>query len=87
MRARTVSDGLKYVTRDQISAYNRDTDEAKGAHENIAFWPNHRTNASLRALLCEDVSCETCEVKCGFGKEYLKRVEHGKMAPRRKAKL
>lgn len=77
--------GLKYVTRAEIHAFNSDSEQAKGVHENIGFWPDHRTNLSLKSQLCEDVPCETCEVKCGFGKEYLRRVELGRMAPIRKA--
>ena len=85
MRLETMKGGLRYVTRAEIHAFNRDTEEAKERHENVAFWPDHRTNLSLKSQLCEDVSCETCEIKCGFGKEYLKRVEMGVMSPIQKA--
>lgn len=73
--------GVHYITRAEIHAMNRDESEAKERHENVAFWPDHRTNLSLKSQLCEGVSCETCDIKCGFGQEYLKRVEMGRMAP------
>ena len=82
---RTKSGGIKYITRSEIKAFNRGKDDPKGENERTSYWPSHRANASLKAMLCEDVDCETCEVKCGFGKEYLKRVETGKMIPRKRA--
>lgn len=81
---RTKNGGIKYITRSEIKAFNRNKDDPKGTHENTSYWPNHRANVSLKAMLCEDVDCETCEVKCGFGKEYLKRIEKGKMVPRKR---
>lgn len=79
--------GIKYVTRAEISAFNHQNDGSAtpGPYEKVSYWPGHRSNRSLASQLCEDVDCETCEVKCGFGKEYLKRVETGRMAPIRKA--
>ena len=82
---RTRSGGIKYITRSEIKAFNHSKDEPKGENERTSYWPSHRANASLKAMLCEDVDCETCEVKCGFGKEYLKRVEMGVMSPIHKA--
>ena len=75
--------GIKYVTRAEISAFNHQNDGSAtpGPYEKVSYWPGHRSNRSLASQLCEDVRCETCEVKCGFGKEYLKRVEMGKMTP------
>lgn len=81
---RTRSCGIKYITRSEIKAFNRSKDDPKGENERTSYWPSHRANASLKAMLCEDVDCETCEVKCGFGKEYLKRIETGKMLPRKR---
>ena len=81
---RTKSGGIKYITRSEIKAFNRGKDDPKGENERTSYWPSHRANASLKAMLCEDVDCETCEVKCGFGKEYLKRIDAGKMIPRKR---
>ena len=81
---RTKSGGIKYITRSEIKAFNRNKDDPKGENERTSYWPSHRANASLKAMLCEDVDCETCEVKCGFGKEYLKRIETGKIIPRKR---
>ena len=81
---RTKSGGIKYITRSEIKAFNRGKDDPKGENERTSYWPSHRANASLKAMLCEGVDCETCEVKCGFGKEYLKRIETGKMVPRKR---
>lgn len=81
---RTKSGGIKYITRSEIKAFNHSKDGPKGENERTSYWPSHRANASLKAMLCEDVDCETCEVKCGFGKEYLKRIEMGKMVPRKR---
>ena len=76
---------LRYVTREEISIANRHPDDPSVNRDKTSFWPDHRTNLSLKSQLCEDVPCETCDIKCGFGKEYLKRVETGRMAPIRKA--
>lgn len=81
----SIGSGLHAVTREEINtaamtyhvkrAVNPDRAHFEG------FWPEQRTNASLRSALCDDCDYENCVSKCKFGKEAQRRVNAGEMAP------
>lgn len=81
MRLERLKGGLGYITNAEIKAANRRVQEPNTERENTSYWPNHRTNLSLKAQLCEGYDCSVCDVQCGFGREYLKRVAEGRMQP------
>lgn len=76
-----VGTGVHPVTQKEIHAA-----DSSGPHPRIhgswyGFWPEEKSNAELRRALCNGCNLETCEIKCGYGREAQCRVDAGEMAP------
>lgn len=82
-----ISKGLHTVTWAEINSAATPNHIKRGIsadHAHIeGFWPEERSNRSLRDALCDDCDWEHCEVRddCRFGREAQRRVDSGEMAP------
>lgn len=83
----SIGTGLHAVTWAEINTAATPDHVRRGIsadHAHIeGFWPENRSNRSLREALCDDCDWEHCEVRndCKFGREAQRRVDAGEMAP------
>ena len=81
----TIGQGLHAVTRHEIKLASTNWHGRRYVHADYAhfygFWPEERSNRSLRDALCDQCDYDSCESPCRFGLEAKRRVLAGEMEP------
>lgn len=85
MSRHSIGQGLHAVSRAEINQASTPWHDRRYVHADYAhfygFWPEERTNNSLREALCDNCDYDSCESPCRFGLEAKRRVLAGEMEP------